>query len=397
MVVRRLDLAMVLIVLTTGLTMGYLSIHDFGRSGTDTHKSGLQAKRRAVLTGTGEVLAWNTKGTVLASNSGDQISQSAILWDVATGKHQAVLSGHQAQIYGLAWSPDGKTLATGSWDSTAAVWDATTGMRIVTLRGHTGKIFDVAWSPDGRTIATGADDNQVILWDARSGQARSTLKGHSTRVVDVRWSPDGKTLASGSDDSTLLWDLVSGKPRATLAGMWPRWSSDGRKLATVVGNTAILWDSGTGKELAKLAGHANEIRCLAWSPEGTTLATGSGDAGGFWRGLIPDRLLGSGSSAILWDASTFKARAVLTGHRHLIESLSWSPDGRYLATGSWDKSVIIWEERTGRRTISLTEGFDEVIITVSWSPDGKVLATTFGSFRTSTVLWEMIPSKTTVK
>ena len=161
--------------------------------------------------------------------------------------------------------------------------------------------------------------------------------------------------------------------------MWPRGVPDGKNLATVVGSTAILWDSDSGKERAKLAGHANKIHCLAWSPEGTILATGSGDEGSFWRGLIPDRILGPLASAILWDASTFKARTVLTGHRHLIQSLSWSPDGRFLATGSWDQSVIIWEVRTGKRATILTEGFDEVIITVSWSPDGKVLATTFGS------------------
>ena len=268
---------------------------------------------------------------------------------------------------------------------------------MTTLCGHTGQIFDVAWSPDGQTLATGADDNLVILWDARSWQARSTLKGHSTRVVDVRWAPDGKTLASGSDASTCLWALASEKPRATLAGMWPRWSPDGKYLATIVGNTAILWDTATGNEIAKLAGHANEIRCLAWSPDGTTLATGSGDAGGFWRGLIPDQLLGSGSSGILWDARTFRSRVVLTGHRHDIASLTWSPDGRYLATGSWDDSVIIWEAGNGRRDVTLHEGFDEVISKVSWSPDGRVLATTFGSFHKSTMLWDMTRTETAVK
>jgi WD40 repeat protein len=253
------------------------------------------------------------------------------------------------------------------------------------------------WSPDGKTLATGADDNLVILWDAHSGQARSTLRGHSTRVVDVGWSPDGKTLASGSDASTLVWDLASETPRATFSGGLPRWSPDGKNLATVIGNTAIVWDSNTATERAKLTGHADAIWCLDWSPDGKILATGSGDAGGFWRGLIPDRVLGPGSAVILWDATTFKARFKLTGHRHHIESLAWSPDGRNLATGSWDQSVIIWDVPTGTRAVILREGIDEGIGAVAWSPDGKTLATTFGSFQKSTILWDVIRTEVVAK
>jgi len=357
---------------------------------------GVSAKRRALLGGTGEFLSWNPNAQILATNSSDFLDQDAILWDTTTGKRQAVLPVG-AEIYGLAWSPDGTTLATGSWNRTATLWKAKTGKPLMTLRGHTGKIYDVAWSPDGKTLATGADDNLVILWDARSGRARSTLKRHSTRVVDVGWSPDGKTLASGSDDFTLLWDVASEKCRATLSGMWPRWSPDGKNLATVIGDTAILWDPGTATERAKLTGHADVIRCLGWSPDGKVLATGSGDAGGFWRGLIPDRLLGPGSAVILWDATALKARFLLTGHRHHIESLAWSPDGRNLATASWDKSVIIWDVPTGTCAAILREGFDEVIDNVAWSPDAKILATTFGSFSHRTILWEVVRTGSVAK
>jgi WD40 repeat protein len=356
---------------------------------TKSVNHGMSTMRRALLRGTGEFLSWNPNAQILATSSTGFIDQDAILWESTTGKRQAVLPVG-APIYGLEWSPDGKTLVTGSWNRSATLWNAETGKPLMTLRGHTGKIYDVAWSPDGKTLATGADDNLVILWDTRSGQARSTLKGHSTRVVDVRWSPDGKTLASGSDGLTLLWDMASEQPRATLSGNLPRWSPDGRNLATVIGDTAILWDPSTATELAKLTGHTYGIWCLAWSPDGKILATGSGDAGGFWRGLIPDRILGPGSAAILWDATTLKARFLLTGHRHHIESLAWSPDGRNLATGSWDQSVIIWDVPTGTRTAILRQGFDEVIDNVAWSPDGKILATTFGSFQKSTILWNIV-------
>ncbi len=287
---------------------------------------GVSVKRRVLLRGTGEFLSWNPNAQILATSTKDIWAKTPF-----SGTRQPESARpcfRSAPIYGLAWSPDGKTLATGSWDRTAILWNAETGKPLMTLRGHTGKIYDVAWSPDGKTLATGADDNLVILWDVGSGHARSKLKGHSTRVVDVGWSPDGKTLASGSDGLTLLWDLASEKPRATFSGTLPRWSPDGKNLATVVGKTAIVWDPNTAIERAKLTGHVGGIWCLAWSPDGKILATGSEDPGGFWRGLIPDRLLGPGSAVILWDATTFKARFKLTGHRHHIDSLSWSPDGR---------------------------------------------------------------------
>ena len=357
---------------------------------------GVFVKRRAFLIGAGEFLSWNPNAHILATSTTDFVHQNAMLWDATTGNRQAALRAG-AQIIGLAWSPDGTTLATGSWDKTATLWNAETGKRLMTLRGHTGKIFAVAWSPDGNTLATGADDNLVILWDARSGQARSTLKGHTTRVVDVGWSPDGKTLASGSDRSTLLWDLASENPRATLSGMWPRWSPDGKNLATVVGDTTIIWDPTTATERAKLRSNENDIWCLAWSPDGKTLATGSGDEGGFWRGLMPDRILGPGSAAILWDATTFKARFKLIGHRHHIESLAWSPDGRNLATASWDQSVIIWDVPTATRAATLREGIAAVMNSVAWSPDGKILATTFGSFEKSTILWDVVRTKIVAK
>ncbi len=101
--------------------------------------------------------------------------------------------------------------------------------------------------------------------------------------------------------------------------------------------------------------------------------------------------------AIIWDATTLKARHVLTGHSHNISSLTWSPDGRFLATGSWDQSVIIWDVSTGKRAATLTEGLDEVVNTVAWSPDGNLLATTFGSFSKRTVLWEIVGTRSTAK
>jgi WD40 repeat protein len=118
---------------------------------------------------------------------------------------------------------------------------------------------------------------------------------------------------------------------------------------------------------------------LSWNPNAKILATSSTDF--------------INQDAILWDATTFKARFTLIGHRHHIDSLAWSPDGRNLATGSWDMSVMIWDVPTGTRAAILRKGFNEVIEKVAWSPDGKILATTFGSFQKSTILWDVVGTK----
>jgi hypothetical protein len=132
--------------------------------------------------------------------------------------HQAILSsqarltlkGHNREVESVAWSPDGKRLATGSWDQTAKVWDAATGEELLSLKGHTNAVLSVAWSPDGKRLATGSKDQTAKVWDAASGQETLTLKGHTDSVDSVAWSPDGRRLATGSNDDTAkVWDATS--------------------------------------------------------------------------------------------------------------------------------------------------------------------------------------------
>ena len=150
-------------------------------------------------------IAYSPDGTLLA------VASSIGIWiyDAQTGEALDLLTGHTDGVWSVAFSPDGNTLASGSYDDTVRLWDANTGRHLRTLTGHTHRVESVAFSPDGNTLASGSYDDTVRLWDANTGRHLRTLTGHTDRVGSVAFSPDGNTLASGSWDGTvLLWELA---------------------------------------------------------------------------------------------------------------------------------------------------------------------------------------------
>jgi DNA-binding beta-propeller fold protein YncE len=208
--------------------------------------------------------------------------------------HQAILSsqvlltlrGHGSFVNSVAWSPDGKRLATASGDRTAKVWDAVTGKEVLTLHGHTDVVNSVAWSPDGKRLATASRDKTAKVWDVASGQGLLTLKGHEDAVHSVAWSPDGKRLATGSGDNTAkVWDATSGQESLTLRGHTNdvysvAWSPDGKRLATgSFDNTAKVWGADSRRELLTLRGPTSG--CAAWP--------GARMASGWRRGVLTIR------------------------------------------------------------------------------------------------------------
>ncbi|GMG17252.1 unnamed protein product [Aspergillus oryzae] len=228
------------------------------------------------------------------------------------------LEGHSGRVDSVVFSPDGRTLASGSYDSTVKLWDTTTGTERQTLKGHSGRVDSVAFSPDGRTLASGSNDNTVKLWDTTTGTERQTLKGHSQWVNSVVFSPDGRTLASGSND-----------------------------------NTVKLWDTTTGTERQTLKGHSDWVKSVAFSPDGRTLASGSYD-----------------STVKLWDTTTGTERQTLKGHSQWVNSVVFSPDGRTLASGSsYDCTVKLWDTTTGTERQTL-KGHSGQVDSVAFSPDG---------------------------
>jgi WD40 repeat protein len=298
------------------------------------------------------------------------------------------LSGHTNAVKSVAFSPDGKTLASGSSDSTVILWEATTGKRIgqpLSVSGNTSAVNSVAFSPDGKTLAAGRSDSTVILWDVASGKPiRQPLSGHTYGVFSIAFSPDGKTLASGGGDHTvILWDVATGKRIGQPLTGHTNWvnsvtfSPDGKTLASGSwDNTIILWDVETGKPIGQpLSGHTDVVASVAFSPDGKTLASGSWD-----------------NTIILWDVESDKPIGQpLTGHTHGVTSVDFSPDGKTLVSGSNDHTVILWDVATGKPVDQPFTGHTDVVAGVAFSPDGKTLAS--GSGDSTIIIWKVSTNK----
>ncbi|WP_017719520.1 WD40 domain-containing protein [Kamptonema formosum] len=324
-------------------------------------------------------VAFSPNGKILASGSRDNTVR---LWDVATGRQLQQLSGHKDSVYSVAFSPDGKILASRS-GKTVQLWDAATGRELRQLSGHENSVESVAFSPDGKILASGSSDKTVRLWDVATGSELRQLSGHGSSVNSVAFSPDGKILASGNSDETVrLWDVATGSELRQLSGDLlgtvnsVAFSPDGKILASVivdtfwaVNDTVRLWDVATGRELRQLSGHENSVSSVAFSPDGKILASGDYKSMG------------------LWDVATGRKLPQLSERSRGVSSVAFSPDGKILASAHKKSFVLLWDVATG----SMLQGFsedDHFVISVAFSPDGKILASG-GEGDNTVLLWDV--------
>ncbi|AGX86377.1 WD40 repeat domain-containing protein [Candidatus Symbiobacter mobilis] len=329
-------------------------------------------------------VAYSPDGKVLASGSADNTVR---LWDVATRKPLGEpLRGHEDIVSSVAFSPDGKVLASGSLDKTVRLWDVATREPLgEPLRGHEADVKSVAFSPDGKVLASGSDDKTVRLWDVATRKPLGEpLRGHEAEVSSVAFSPDGKVLASGSWDKTVrLWDVATRKPLGEpLRGHEESvrsvaFSPDGKVLASGSWDKTVrLWDVATRKPLGEpLRGHEADVYSITFSPDGKVLASGSMD-----------------ETVRLWDVATRKPLGEpLRGHEADVYSITFSPDGKVLASGSMDDTVRLWDVATRKPLGEPLRGHEADVYSITFSPDGKVLAS--GSWDDTVRLWDVATRK----
>jgi len=345
-----------------------ISLHNVNFTGADLSKSVFAKQLTSIL-----CLAFSDNGKLLAT--GD-VNGEIHLWQVDNGQVVLKCKGHAGWVHSISFSPDGKMLCSGSSDHTVKLWDMFDGSCLKTLTGHDQRVRSVAFSPDGKFIASGSSDATIRLWDTNTGDCLQVLQGHENFIWSVAFSPDGRLIASGSEDKSVkLWDVNRGECLHTLLehSRWVRcvaFSPDGKLLASGSGDRTLkIWETNTGKCWRTFTGHSQRLRSVAFSPDGNLVASGSGD-----------------HTVRLWSITDGKCVKNLHGHNSYLTSVAFSPNGAILATSGEDRSVRLWEVSTGS-CIDVWQGYGSWIQSVAFSPDGKTLAS--GSEDQTVRLWHL--------
>jgi WD40 repeat protein/serine/threonine protein kinase len=262
-------------------------------------------------------------GSRIVSGSSDSTLK---VWNCQTGLETFTFKDHANGVTCAAFCPDKDWVASGSWDKTIKVWDVHTGKVVLEIKEAPGVVLALAFSPNGKQIVCGCEDNAVRVWNTQTGQVVYSMKGHTHSVVSVAYSPDGTKILSGSLDGTLR-----------------------------------LWDAISGKEIGTLKGHHGPVRAISFSPDGKKIVSGSGDKTlKIWQidssvGMLTlaGTLAGHQHAATvlgfvnLAQKDSDPEKMTLTGHKHAVTAVAYSPDGKWIASGSLDNTIKIWDSQNG--------------------------------------------------
>ena len=325
-------------------------------------------------------VAFSPDGKILATGGEDRTIK---LWDVSGGKEMATLNGHTGAVNSVAFSPDGKTLATADADRMVKLWDVATGRERATLKGHQNAVNSVAFSPDGETLVTGSGDGTTKLWNVAGGEALLTFGDHTGAVYSAAFSPDGHTIATGSESALKLWNVSTGQELTTIkeykGGVNSvqqgviyavAFSPDGKTLAEATHDAVTLWKVATRQKLMTFKGNTSIIYALAFSPDGKRLAVASQDG-----------------TAKLWDVINGQEVSLYRGHTGTVRGVAFSPDGKLLATASNDTTARLWNATKRQEEAVTLKGHTDFIHSIAFSPGGKTLAT--GSNDMTGRLWDV--------
>ncbi|KAI0751888.1 WD40-repeat-containing domain protein [Daedaleopsis nitida] len=311
-----------------------------------------QATQPVILqehTGGVTCVAFSPDGRYIASGSEDM---SIILRDGNDGSVIATLANHEESVWTLAFSPDSKRLASGSSDGFALIWDVEQRSVVAVLDRHNGVVQTIAYSPDGTKIVTSSVDFTVRLWDANTGELLHKMEDHRAVVMSAVFSPDGRWIAScGADYTAKIWDAETGQLHRSLeehAGVvWSvAFSPDSRRVVTGSDDTTSrIWNAETGDELVILREHHGPVWSVSFSPdpEGKYVMSASNDA-----------------TIKICDSYSGERVHAFDRHDTLVNAAVFSPDGEYVASSAGDNAVMVWNTKTGVSLPQMTGHLDKV-------------------------------------